>query len=106
MAYSISASIEFKVPSTICSTIGSTSRADDRLWPRTRGGPLMLKHPRLSSRPKRPGLRPGRESWKPVNTGLACRDEFVGPLDPVGERGVYWFPARRKPGVAGLAWPG
>ena len=33
MAYSISASIEFSVPSTICRTIGSTFSADSRMAP-------------------------------------------------------------------------
>jgi hypothetical protein len=67
----------------------------------------MSKHPRLSFRPKRPGPErvvdareraygPGRESRNPVTRSSSNSTETGG----------YWVPARRKPGVAGLAWPG
>jgi len=52
--------------------------------------------PRLSFRPSDPGACPGRdvpESSNPWRSDI-----------PTG--GGYWIPARREPGVAGLAWPG
>ena len=39
---------------------------------------------------------PGRESRNPVTRSGSNSTEAGG----------YWVPARRKPGVAGLAWPG
>jgi hypothetical protein len=63
----------------------------------------MSKRPRLSFRPKRPGLRPGRESRNPVTRSGSNSTEAGG----------YWVPARRKPGhkrvlraSVDALWPG